>query len=178
MGEMVKSLVALCPAYNPVSYWLKSLNGLPVADALTFHPDLLSQSSLRILIELFGIELRETVHYKENSLGEKLLDLIETLEEVLENSRARRALEEGLDIKFEKTPAQDYVEMCIEALASDKISLRILQELGERGEETLGDLMSNLERKFNIRCTEREVLERLRKIRGLGLLSDLSRESR
>ncbi|MEM2250715.1 MAG: hypothetical protein QW626_01235 [Candidatus Hadarchaeales archaeon] len=171
LRNIVNSLVCLCPAYCPVSYWLRSLKNASIADAITYHSELLKYGSLRVLIELFGIELRDTINYKKDCLGETFLKLVDTIEETFENEKVRKMLEEALEIRLEKTPAQEYVEMCMEALSNDKISIKILQEIAQSGPIGVEDLQINLERRYSMKCTREEILEKLKKIRIFGLLS-------
>ncbi|MEM1689530.1 MAG: hypothetical protein QXX33_00915 [Candidatus Hadarchaeales archaeon] len=171
LRSIVNSLVSLCPAYNPVSYWLRSLKNISIADAITYHSELLKYGPLRVLIELFGIELRDTVDYKRDCLGETFLKLVDTIEETFENEKVRKTLEEALEIRLEKTPAQEYVEMCMETLSNDKVAIRILQEIARSGPIGVDDLQIYLDKRYSMKCTREEILEKLRKIRIFSLLS-------
>jgi len=79
-------------------------------------------------------------------------------------------------VKTRKTPARDYVEICVEALKEDGIALRALRVLAGLSYTSTSyeTLISVIKKTFGIKYSKDQLLKSLQKAYDLRLLSEFS----
>jgi len=171
--KTVEAVISLCPAYNILVQRLRSIQGMRTSEAARLYPELFHPDGVKIFSELLGVELGTEVRLSYNGLAYKLVEFSTAIEDLFEREDVRKVLEESIGMRLEKTPLQDYVELCIDALKDDKIALAALKILAEKGYTCNyeRELIPEMKEKYGIECSKDDLIKSLGKASSLGLLS-------
>lgn len=172
LEALFNALLALCPAYNPLIFMLRHISAMKTSKALSLYPEIVDKELVKIFTELFGIKLGRYIEIAD--LGKEILEFAKNIEEKMESETVQDIFAEFLGKKLEKTPARDYVEICVEALKEDEIALRALRVLAELGYTSYGTLISEIKKRFGIEYSKDQLMKSLQKAYELALLSSFS----
>ncbi len=176
LKALIKSLIAICPAYNFVSRILRDGEGKFIGEISTIYPELFDKKILPVLLGVFGVETGTEINIKNYGIGRHLLSLINGIEEKLDDPEMQnlisKAIGEGLP-----NPVRDYVEGCIETLKEkDEIALKLILISSHETWQSLDSLIESVKEQFGLEINMEELLEHLKNLDNLGLLDYLKED--
>ena len=129
--EFIKSLVALCPAYNRVSRMLIDMRGRSTTEIDMKYPELFQERLAPLICDIFDVNLGVSISV--SGFGAEIVRFIDSVERTLSDERKRKILEQQLGVLF-PNPCKDYVKLCVDALKErDPIAVKLLTIIDEIG---------------------------------------------
>lgn len=132
--DFIKSLLALCPAYNLVSRMLLDMEGRSTTEIDMKYPELFQQRMAPLVCDLFDVTFGTTISV--SGFGKEIVRFVDSVERTLSNEKVRKILEVNLGISF-SNPCRDYVKLCIDALKEkDPTAAKLLVIIDRMGYST------------------------------------------
>ena len=177
--ELVKGLIALCPAYNSVTRILRDTRGKSIAHVGSAYPEIFDAKILPVLTSVFGFSPDVKIGIKSGSVGYDLLTLVERLEILLDDDGVREAI--GRSIGEEPAnPVRVYVKACVESIGkNDPTALKLLRIAAGESYSVPFDskLIPKAKEQYGLELDKEKLVEHLTKLDSLGFLSEFRENS-
>jgi len=74
LEALFNTLLALCPAYNPLILRLRHISNMKTSKALSLYPVIVDEEIIKIFTGLFRIKLGKYVELESGSFGREILE--------------------------------------------------------------------------------------------------------
>jgi hypothetical protein len=167
--DFIKSLVALCPAYNRVSRILLDMRGRSTTEIDMKYPELFQQRLIPLVCDFFDVTLG--VRISVSGFGARVADFIESIERTLKDEGKRKVLEYHLGVSF-PDPCRDYVKLCMDALKEkDPTAAKLLIIIDDYGYLPFDRLLEISKGKGLAIADKTQLVDHLSKLADLNLIS-------
>ena len=167
--EFIKSLLALCPAYNIVSRMLLDMKGRSTTEIDMKYPELFQERLAPLFCDLFDVNFGVTISV--SGFGEEIVRLIHSIEKTLSNEKKRKILEQQLGVSF-PNPCEDYVKLCVDALKErDPTAVKILTIIDEKGYSSFETLLEECRKQGLVIADKAQLADHLSRLADLNLIS-------
>jgi hypothetical protein len=167
--EFIKSLLALCPAYNSVSRMLLDMRGRSTTEIDMKYSELFQERMAPLVCDLFDVTFGTTISV--SGFGTGITGLIDSIEKTLSNERKRKILEQQLGVSF-PNPCKDYVKLCVDALKEkDPNAAKLLPIIENMGGGYLDRLLEEGRKQGLVIVDKTQLTDHLSKLTDLNLIS-------
>jgi len=167
--EFIKSLVALCPAYNRVSRMLLDMRERSTTEIDMKYPELFQERMAPLICDLFDITFGTKIYV--SGFGAEIARLIDSIEKTLSNEKKRKILEQQLGVSF-PNPCKDYVKLCVDALKErDPTAVKLLTIIDEKGYSSFETLLEECRKQGLVIADKAQLADHLSRLADLNLIS-------
>jgi hypothetical protein len=166
--EFIKSILALCPAYNRVSRMLLDMRGRSTTEIDMKYPELLQERMTPLVCDLFDITFGATISVY--GFGAGVAYFIDYVERTLSDERKRKILEQQLGVSF-PNPCKEYVKLCVDALKEkDPTAAKLLVMISEMGVIHFDRLLEEARKRGLVIADKAQLADHLSKLVDLNLV--------
>jgi hypothetical protein len=169
--EFIKSILALCPAYNRVSRMLLDMKGRSTTEIDMKYPELFQERMAPLVCDLFDTTFGATISV--HGFGEETARFIDYVETTLSNEKTRKILEQQLGVSF-PNPCKEYVKLCVDALKEkDPTAAKLLVTIDEMQESyfNFDRLLEEGRKRGLVIADKAQLADHLSKLVDLNLVS-------
>jgi hypothetical protein len=167
--EFIKSLIALCPAYNYVSRILLDMTQRSTTEIDLKYPEIFQERLAPIFCDLFDITFG--VRISVSGFGYEITRLVESVERTMSDERKRKVLEQQLGVSF-PDPCKDYVKLCVDALKEkDPAAAKLLVIIADMGGGNFDRILEEGRKQGLVIADKAQLADHLSKLADLNLVS-------